>query len=126
MPISVKCVDDQYVVLHCEGDVLVDDFVKANDYIYAELDARLARLQIVDLTTATRIELSAEDVQRLADQDRRAVDVIDRVAIAVVAPKDFAFGLARMWEAYADAPDVVTAVFRDLDTARDWLRGVGA
>jgi len=42
--------------------------------------------------------------------------------VAVVAPKDLSFGLARMYEFFADSIPWDFVVFRSVDTALAWLR----
>lgn len=121
MPISVTVVDDRYTVLRCEGEICVDDFLKANDYLYSELDETLSQYQILDTARPTNIELSEEDLRKIAGQDKLAARTLKRVFIAVVATEDFAFGLSRMWAVYADDPRVKTSVFRELEAAQDWI-----
>ena len=121
MPISVMVNNDDYILIHCEGEVCLDDFIKANDYIYSELSENLAKFQIVDLVAATSTDMSAEDLHKISRQDANAVEKLKSVFIAVVAPVDLAFGLSRIWAAYADTSGVTTSVFRQLDMAQDWI-----
>ena len=121
MPISVQIIGDKYTVLNCEEEVCVDDFVKANKYIYSKVDERIARYQIVDLTHTTSLVLSTEDIERIANQDKNAKISIGPLAIAVVAAKDLDYGLSRMWEAYADTSGIQTMVFKDLVTSEEWI-----
>jgi hypothetical protein len=121
MPISFQKIDDKYIVLNCEGDVSVDDFVKVNEYIYSNVDESIARYQIVDLSAVTNIVMSTEDIEKIADQDKNAEKFLGQIAIAVVAVKDFDFGLSRMWEAYTGTSGIDTMVFRDLLTAQKWI-----
>lgn len=121
MPISMEVVDDKYTVLHCEGEIHADDFMKANERLYSEGSGSASRFQIVDLIDVTMTDVSAEELRRIAGQDKQAVKTRGRVAIAVVASKDLAFGLSRVWQAYAENPQVVTQIFRDRPSAREWI-----
>ena len=73
---------------------------------------------------------------RLADSSRRSQDAIRDFAeylkewmrntdkksrIVVIAPQDVSFGLARMYEAYAESAHVDFTVFREADEALEWL-----
>ena len=121
MPISVENIDDVYIALRCEGDIFLDDCLKANEQIYSRMDKNVSRFQIADFLAATNVDLSSEDLRRIAGQDSQATENLEFVVIAVVAPRDLIFGLARMWEVFADTPGVTTAIFRDLATAQDWI-----
>jgi len=121
MPISVHNIDDKYILVNCEGDVSVDDFVKANEYIYSDLDESLARYQIVDLTSVKNVVMSNEDIQKIAHQDMDAEKSLGQIAIAVVAIKDLHFGLSRLWEAYSGTSGIRTMVFRDMVSAQEWI-----
>ena len=124
MPISVTIADDGVVVLRCDGELVGMDFEKANQYIYSAEFGSASRYQIVDFSGTTRLDLTAEDLHRLAVQDKAAAGTLGGVVIAIVAPKDLFFGFSRMWQVFAEAPGVTTAVFRELTSARDWIAGM--
>lgn len=121
MPISVQDIDNKYVTLQCEGELISKEFFEANDYIYSKMDETVARYQIVDLRRVSKVALSADEIRELAHQDKNEVDRLERLVIAVVAFRDSEFGLSRMWELYADSPRIESCVFRDLTAAREWL-----
>lgn len=121
MPISVHNIDDKYTLVNCEGDISVDDFVKANEHIYSDLDESLARYQIVYLTAATKVVMRTEDIQKLSHQDTNAEKSLGQIAIAVVAVKDLDFGMSRMWEGYSGTSGIETMVFRDMVAAQEWI-----
>jgi hypothetical protein len=121
MPVTVKVQAAGYTLMYCEGLVTIDDLAKANEIIYSKLDPQLARYQIVDTRDMTDMGLPSEGLRRLASQDVEAAQRLESVAIAVVAPRDLSFGLSRVWQAYSDAPGVTSAVFRDFQSAEDWI-----
>lgn len=49
------------------------------------------------------------------------VPPVTRVQLAIVAPEDLEFGIARQFQAIYELPDDVYAVFRDRKEALDWL-----
>jgi hypothetical protein len=74
--------------------------------------------QLMDFTQVTQIELSVNDIRRLAhrsifsQQSRRAF----------IMPSDIAYGLARMFEMLREAAgENGIGVFRNLDEALDWI-----
>jgi hypothetical protein len=78
---------------------------------------------LVDLTGVTELQLSGQDFRDIVTIDRRLARRMPAAAVAVVAPKDVAFGLARMWEILADDIGWPTGVFRDVREAEAWIRG---
>jgi len=74
--------------------------------------------QLMDFTHSTRIDLSREDIHRLAQTNLFSPD--SRRAILVRS--DVAYGLARMFELLRDTMgEHGIRVFRDLDEALDWV-----
>jgi hypothetical protein len=75
--------------------------------------------QIVDLRSATRVELSGDQMRFLAG--RRIFSPRSRRAF--IAPNPSVFGMGRMWEAYTEFSQNQTEirVFGDLPAALEWL-----
>ena len=74
--------------------------------------------QIADFTQVTKFELSAEDIQELAQgsvfspQSRRAL----------IVPSDVSYGLARMFGTLRESQgEMEIGVFRSLEEALDWV-----
>ena len=125
MPIEVSIIDNQYVLARCEGDICLEDFASVNELIYSEsFDENISRYQIVDLTEARSLNISSEDVRTIASQDKNAIKGDNNITIAVVADKPLDFGLARMWEVYAEIPGITTCVFRDMSSGRNWIMSI--
>jgi len=76
---------------------------------------------LVDLSDVTELHLSAEEVELIALENRIAAASMPPATVAVIATRDLAFGLARMWEAMVSGTNWRTRVFRDADAAREWL-----
>lgn len=78
---------------------------------------------MVDVTDVTELRITRDDVMEFAAVDVRIAALVPRaLAVAVVAPGDLAFGLARMWEAFAEVTGWNTHVFRSRADAEPWLR----
>jgi hypothetical protein len=81
--------------------------------------------ELVDVSQVERIELpSPERVKELAKFSARMDPRSSSSRLAVVAPSEFAFGLARMYEAYRNLDDRSTkmvSVFRSMDEALAFL-----
>jgi len=77
---------------------------------------------VVDLRRADSSNRSQEAIQEFAGYLKKWMQKTDkRSRVAVIAPRDVSFGLARMYEAYADSAHKDFTVFRDEDTAVEWL-----
>jgi hypothetical protein len=79
--------------------------------------------QIADLTQVTRIELSADEIRRLAQ--RTIFSASSRRAF--IAPDEVAFGIGRMFQILRGLEgEKGIRVFRSLEEALDWVFPRGA
>jgi len=108
------------------GIVRADDFLGINDFILGHDDPERPRYALLDFTAAERIDLSADDIKAVAEEDERDKERIGDLAIAVVAPQTLVYGLARMWESLVDAAEFDSQVVRTRAEAIAWLaeRGI--
>ena len=78
---------------------------------------------LIDLIQTDSSPRSPEGLRRFADFAKsKFAGAGMRPKVAVVAPTDLSFGLARMYEAFADSIPWDFVVFRAVDTALAWLR----
>ena len=77
---------------------------------------------LVDLRETHSSVRSPEALLRFAkSMEKRLDDINESTKVAVVAPKDLSFGLARMYKVLADSVNWNFVVFRALDAALAWL-----
>jgi hypothetical protein len=123
MPFSIEWTDDGRTVL-CSGSGVVTggEILRATETCLAQPERfrTLLRATII-LAGITELEVSADDVKRIAFLDGRLAALNPRAAVAIVAPQDSVFGVARMWEAYVEDTGWQTGVFRTLFDAEAWL-----
>jgi len=88
-----------------------------------EQDARLrpGYRSWLDLSEADPGDLGADFVRRAAEVARRFDERAGGVRMAVFAPGDLVFGLARMYSMMVDTLQREVRVFRDAAEARAWL-----
>ena len=75
----------------------------------------------MDFSDVTKNDITTEDIRKIAAQDVSAVETMEHIVAAIVAPTDLTFGLSLMWAAYADNADITTAVFKELGAAQEWV-----
>jgi hypothetical protein len=108
----------------CTGNVTAKDLLDAKDRLL-ETPTRLqeCRFAIVDLGLASSLELSPDEVRKIADRDRElAVITRPGLPVAVLAPNDVAYGLARMWEVFVENTGWETIIFKTREEGEDWVR----
>jgi hypothetical protein len=75
----------------------------------------------VDFHETTELNVSPGDIRQLAHLDAHLARTIPNAIVAIVAPKDSIFGMARMWEVFAESTGWRTGVFRSSDEACAWV-----
>jgi hypothetical protein len=114
--------DEKLVILGHVGSVSDDEFLSS----YREFfnDARYDRSFNV-LVDLRRADSSARGPEALRDfagfVGRQFADTKTEPKVAVVAPQDISFGLARMYEAFSDTVPLEFKVFRGAEAALSWL-----
>ncbi|WJW75895.1 hypothetical protein QVG61_02055 [Thiohalobacter sp. IOR34] len=75
-----------------------------------------------DFSLVEGIEPGSREMEKLAELTREHIARRGSgYRLALVAPRDFYFGLCRMFEAYADDLPIEVYVFRDRKDALQWL-----
>ena len=106
-----------------EGVVTEREVIDTYEKLLADPNYDATLNDLADLRAVERLEVSTEVVYRVAGLYEPLDQLGIRRRIAIVAPADHIFGLARMFESVrAGAPEQI-AVFRDIDEARAWLAG---
>ena len=124
MPISF-CFRPEHKVLICSHIGTIGDEEFLNSYTSLLENDRFAETMnlIIDLSRADSSERSQLVLQSFAIiAKERFQDIRTKPMIAVIAPKDVSFGLARMYETFADMIPWDFAVFRTAGKALAWLR----
>ena len=104
------------------GAVTADEIRRAKTALAAcDNGARQIRFAIVDFQEATELTMSIDDLRRLIDVDMRLAALTPAAVVAIVAPKEHMFGMARMWESLAEATGWKTGVFRSSTDACRWV-----
>jgi hypothetical protein len=116
---------DGYFVSHWEGRIHAHELIPAFEALMRQDDWKPGLNELADLSAADASGLQARDFLRLAawatEQHRK--EGVTGVRIAVYAPENLPFGLARVYEMAGEAEDLATTrVFRSLEEAEAWLK----
>lgn len=123
MPITYQLKHDARLVIFTHlGAVSDDEFLSFYKSFYKETPFEKSFNVLIDLRRTECASRSSSAIQESVDFMRRQfVNIGSRPKVAVVAPGDLSFGLARMYEAFSDTAPWKFEVFRSADAALDWL-----
>ncbi|MFI5251424.1 MAG: hypothetical protein ACHQQQ_03235 [Bacteroidota bacterium] len=80
------------------------------------------RYGLVDLTDVSHLDITTENILRIVQTNVITSKLSPSSVVAIVASKDFTYGIARMWESFAVETGWKTKIFRKRDEAEIWLR----
>lgn len=124
MPVELTFADDGLGVLLVGKDVVEGRDIVA---IKEELNRKKERLVgrsywLIDFTEVYELRLSGDHMARLIEIDTEIAAIIPNLIVGLAAASDSVYGFARMWEIMAEKIGWTTAVFRDADDAKIWIR----
>jgi hypothetical protein len=126
VPGTIEFVEDgRGLVFSGSGVLTGQEILEAKEALAAdEVPLRTVKFALVLLVDVTAVDVTVGDLRAAAIVDRRLGQMMPNAAVAIVAPRDHDFGIARMWEAIADVPEWTTYVFRSREEADAWLRAL--
>ena len=127
MPIEIKNIDNGIGnIIVGRGAISEDEIVTALRYHLTQDEAQFKKYKysLSNYLAATEISVSQEAIIEIADYCIASSYVNPDAVIAIVAPQDIFYGMARMWEYffYLHAKNSwESKVCRELDKAKDWI-----
>ncbi|MFA5261003.1 MAG: hypothetical protein WC450_07245 [Candidatus Omnitrophota bacterium] len=112
---------DGGLIVNGSGTITGQDIIDFNNALYSGTDPTQIKYQLCDFTKVEKIEVSNDQIQTLAEQDRAGIEKHPHQLIAIVGEKKLVYGLARMWEAYTEPIKSQRGVFKTRMEARRWL-----
>jgi hypothetical protein len=104
------------------GEVTRDELFRSLDMVKEDiLRGQIIEASLYDFTDITAFSANVKDIMLYSKRCTEMAQLNPNVKMAVIAPKDIAFGMARMWECYVDGVGYVTKVFRFREDAQTWL-----
>jgi len=126
MPIAIQATADRTGILYiAEGTVTGSQLLEACRSIRSLADTSNHWMYCFhDFTQVESLACSADDIRALAREEVRSLAPVfpKGFVVAVVTPKDYHFGLARMWQVYAEKTEWEIAVFRSRVEGERWMR----
>jgi hypothetical protein len=113
--------DGRGMLLVGEGVISGEQLIRQTEKTYASDAVSQLQYRIIDLRGVHRMDITADQMQKLAELDRKAAERCPGTKIAIVASHDLTFGLSRIYSAYAQSANLQARIFRTLDEARAWI-----
>lgn len=126
MSYTTEFIDDGRGVLHVGTGVVHGDEILAGSIEEHRVEARTRALRfgLVELTDVSELRITSEEVRAIAAECYVTARLAPHVAVAIIAPRDAVYGMARMWEILVEGTGWDIRIVRLRDEALDWLRPV--
>lgn len=122
MPIE-STLRDGIIFTELSGEIDYEQVVKYIDFI-ASLKGKLpCRYELHDHTNTERLNFKADDVRSIAACSIKTKNIFKHSFLAIYAPNDFTFGIARMFQAFYDIDNnpIHAGIFKDKEDAMQFL-----
>jgi polyhydroxyalkanoate synthesis regulator protein len=120
MPISTQ-LRDNIIVSVWHGEIVLADMVQMlkalEDF---EVQLPVAPDRLTDMSGAQVLRFLSGDMVSMA-QSRQQAKLKNQVKSAIIATSPEQYGLARMFQAYNQNPDIHIMIFRERRPAYEWL-----
>jgi hypothetical protein len=126
MPYSIVYIEkEEGLIISWEGQVNGIEVIRSYQERFSPPE-RLVKLRyiITDYSATPSFEVSPKDILTIAHIANQASEKNHQIYGAAIMPTELQFGMARMWQAYADDDRTgwETIVTRTRKEAEDWLR----
>jgi hypothetical protein len=79
---------------------------------------------LVDLTEVSALEITGDELRKIADIDKAVSQEMGPVYLAIAASRDIAFGMSRMYQGLTISTGWKVNIVRERSEAVEWLRSV--
>ena len=123
MPVRVEYTEDKIgVVIYHEGVVTGEELFAAISQVYQDSRYPYLKYWIGDRTDCTDFQAGYECQQKIVGLNRKESSRNPGMLLALVSPKDLAFGMSRMFQALSEGDLFKKEVLRDRDSAEKWIK----
>ena len=122
MPINTTILDG-IIYTELSGEINLDAIITYSDFIFSLKDKLVNRYELHDHTNTKSINLSSEDISQIAAYSIKTESIFQHTVLAVYAPSDYTFGIARMFEMVFEVEDrsIYVEIFRNKEDALQFL-----
>lgn len=123
MPIK-STITDGIIYTEISGDLNFNLVIQHIDFIVSSKDKIADHYELHDFTSVKRIDLSADDMGRIASYSKQTAHTFQNSCVAIYANNDFVYGMARMFKTFfeLDEHPAIIRIFRNKENANQFLR----
>jgi len=124
MSYSTEVIDAGKGILHIGRDTVSGNelLASANRILDMVKKGFSPSYAITDLGEVVDFHVTAEEIRLNAEINISISKYLPRARIAIIASRNHIYGIARMWEAYAQRTGWAIRVFRDKNEALAWVK----
>lgn len=104
-----------------QGTITDEEVLEYARRVAPDTEIPPGRRELIDLSGVEQTDVSGAGLREVADVFRAHDQTLFETKIAIVAPTDIAYGLARMYQAFRSDSPVLLQVFREREAAVYWL-----
>jgi hypothetical protein len=117
--------DGRTLMMSGSGVLTGREFIHAKEALLAQQEqVRSITRAMILLEDVSVLDVTPDEIRQLVGLDQQMATLTPHVAVAVVAPKDYMFGLARVWETLVESVGWQTDIFRTRPDAEAWLQTI--
>ncbi len=123
MPIK-STIMDGIIYTEISGEINYDDVIKQTDFIFSPKDKIDNKYELHDHTNTEGIKLSTDEIRKVVEYAKGKTQDFQQSFLAIYAPNDFTFGIARIFESFFEIKEISTnaKIFRDKEDAIQFLK----
>ena len=123
MPIQSTIIDG-IIYTELSGQINYDIVIKQIDFISSLKGKIVNRYEFHDHTNTESINLTADDISKIAAYSIKTKNIFQHSFLAIYAPNDFTFGIARMFAAFYELEEhtIHAEIFRSKEDAIQFLK----
>ena len=124
MPCTTNIIDNRKGILHVGSGTMTGEelMLSASTVLKLVQEGLKPEFAMTDLTDVKKFTVSAEEISRNAALNSGISRYLPSAKIAIIAPANDIYGMARMWQAHIDSPGWTSHVFRRKEDALAWLK----
>lgn len=114
--------DQLLITVTLSGAITTQEILSIAPKLFAQKDDIKGFGLLLDFSQVTKLKIKSHDIRHIIFSDQQFTPLIGNLRVAIAAPGDLVFGMARMWQMLSHStPNLTTAVFRDKPSALAWL-----